>query len=124
MKRVLTILLFLIATPAWADSGSPDLLPASLKVFGSLAVVLGIVLVLYVLARKGMGGLLPAAKSGAIRIVETRHLGAKKSLCLVEVRGEELLLGVGGERIELLSRLGRREEGSFAETLEARLGEK
>ena len=90
-------------------------------------MVLGIVLLLYALGRKGMGkGWLPNAKGGAIRIVEMRHLAPKKSICLIEVRGEELLLGVGLERIEVLARFeraGQPPSGGFQATLDAARGE-
>jgi len=42
----------------------------------------------------------------AIRIVTTRHLGAKQLVTLIEVDGERLLLGVAGDRVSLVARLG------------------
>jgi flagellar biogenesis protein FliO len=41
-----------------------------------------------------------------IRIVTSRHVGAKQVLTLVEVEGERLLIGVAGERVSLVARLG------------------
>lgn len=87
---------------------------------GGLFLVLGLVLLLYYLSRKGFG-FLPTAKSGAIKIIEMRHLMPKKALCLVEVRGKELLLGIGTERIEILAALDKNQPTSptvsFEETL-------
>ncbi|MDW7645444.1 MAG: flagellar biosynthetic protein FliO [Desulfuromonadales bacterium] len=98
-----------------ADSGS--LLASSLKMLAALGVVLGLVLLLYAASRKGFG-FLPAAKGGAIKIVEMRHLAPRKAVCLVEVRGREFLLGVGNDRVELLTPLDRREgQASFEEKL-------
>jgi len=98
-----------------ADSGS--LLASSLKMLAALGVVLGLVLLLYAASRKGFG-FLPAAKGGAIKIVEMRHLAPRKAVCLVEVRGREFLLGVGNDRVELLTPLDRREgQASFEENL-------
>lgn len=99
-----------------ADWGSENLLPASLKLIGALALVLGLVLLLYYFSRKGFG-FLPAPKSGAIKLIETKHLMPKKSLFLVEVHGRQLLLGVGVDRIELLSNLEWLNNASFEETL-------
>jgi flagellar biogenesis protein FliO len=47
----------------------------------------------------------PPAADG-IRLVSNRYLGAKRFLTLVEVDGERLLVGVTGERIALVARLG------------------
>ena len=42
----------------------------------------------------------------AIRIVTSRHLGAKQLVTLIEVDGERLLLGVTGDHVSLVARLG------------------
>ncbi|BCA79121.1 flagellar biosynthetic protein FliO [Desulfuromonas sp. AOP6] len=98
-----------------AESGS--LLASSLKMLAALGVVLGLVLLLYAASRKGFG-FLPAAKGGAIKIIEMRHLAPRKAICLVEIRGREFLLGVGSERVELLTPLGPKErQHSFEENL-------
>jgi flagellar protein FliO/FliZ len=44
--------------------------------------------------------------SDAIRVVTSRQLGAKQRLTLIEVDGERLLLGVTGEGVALVARLG------------------
>lgn len=125
MVRLFLFLLFLWPIPAWAaDGAAGDMVSSILKVLAALGVVLGLVLLLYAFSRKGRGWL-PSAKGGALRVVETRHLAPKKFLCLVEVRGEELLLGVGQERVELLARLGQpgeKQTEGFADALESALG--
>ena len=112
MKK--TILFFLVifhALPAFAaEATEGGFLVPGLKLVGALAVVLAIVLLLYALSRKGLG-FLPSAKGGAIQVVEMRSLGPKKGLCLVRVRGEEFLLGLGADRVELLSRVKPAEPG-------------
>lgn len=99
-----------------AESTGDSLLPATLKVTAALGLMLGVLLVAYALSRKKLGFLAPP-RGGVINIVETRYLGPKKSLCVVAVRGEEFLLGVGNERIELISRLDRNKTASFEDTL-------
>jgi flagellar biogenesis protein FliO len=44
--------------------------------------------------------------SDAIRVVTNRYLGGKRFLTLVEVDGERLLLGVAGDQVSLVARLG------------------
>jgi flagellar biogenesis protein FliO len=41
-----------------------------------------------------------------IRLVTSRYLGAKRFLTIVEVDGERLLLGLAGEHVSLVARLG------------------
>ncbi len=44
----------------------------------------------------------------AIRLVTSRYLGGKRFLTIVEVDGERLLLGLAGEQVSLVARLGAR----------------
>jgi flagellar biogenesis protein FliO len=46
------------------------------------------------------------ADGGQIRLVTSRYLGGKRFLTLVEVDGERLLLGLAGEQVSLVARLG------------------
>jgi flagellar biogenesis protein FliO len=47
-----------------------------------------------------------AAGSEAIRVVTSRYLGGKRFLTIVEVEGERLLLGLAGDRVSLVAKLG------------------
>ena len=122
MVKLITVFIFvLLPSVAAAAEGKTDtLLPAGLKLIGALTIILGIVLLLYYCSRKGFG-FLPGQKSGAIKLIEARHLMPKKSLFLVEVRGREFLLGVGVDRIELLSRLDWHDTTPFEEALNTHL---
>ena len=51
-------------------------------------------------------------ESGAIRLVTSRYLGAKRFLTLVEVDGERLLLGLAGDQVSLVARLGGARDGA------------
>ena len=42
----------------------------------------------------------------AIRMVSSRYLGGKRFLTIVEVDGERLLLGLSGDRVSLVAKLG------------------
>jgi flagellar biogenesis protein FliO len=44
--------------------------------------------------------------SETIRLVTSRYLGAKRFLTIVEVDGERLLLGLAGDQVSLVARLG------------------
>ena len=85
------------------------------RMLGGLVLVIGLMLLIYGLYRRGFS--LPGMKEGQIRIVETRALGGRKCLCLVRVRDRELLLGVAGDQITLLERLDA-PASAFAATLD------
>lgn len=51
----------------------------------------------------------------AIRLVTSRYLGAKRFLTLVEVDGERLLLGLAGDQVSLVARLGAGRAGHVEE---------
>lgn len=50
----------------------------------------------------------------AIRLVTSRYLGAKRFLTIVEVDGERLLLGLAGDRVNLVARLSPSQHGGAA----------
>ncbi len=118
MKWMIGASALLLPSLAYAGEGGgvDNLLPAGLKLLGALVLVLGLILLFYALSRKGFG-FLPSGKSGIIKMKEMRYLMPKKALCLVEVRGEELLLSIAPERIELITRFDRRHVGTFEENL-------
>jgi flagellar biogenesis protein FliO len=57
----------------------------------------------------------PAPQGDAIRLVTSRYLGAKRFLTLVEVDGERLLLGLAGDQVSLVARLGAGREAQAEE---------
>ncbi len=109
--------IFTLTSPAFGASDSSADISAALRVLWGLLIVLGILLVIYGIAKKKLTFLHSPGK-GIIKIVEVRHLMPKKSLYLVEVRGREYLLGAGGDRIELLAAIGTKNNDSFADVLD------
>ena len=100
----------LLAAPAGAGAaGGPELAGSLAQMVGSLVLVIGIILILYYLA----GRLLKVPNGNSfryIRVVETRHLAPKKSLVLVEVGGEYLLLSNSGEGVSFIKQVEMIEE--------------
>jgi len=117
MQWFAAIILTLLPTVAFAAGDNFNLLQGSLQMLAALGVVLGILLLLYALAKKRK--LLPfgQGREGLIQIIETRHLGPRKALCLVHVGGEALLLSVCQDRIELLARPDGTAPPAFSATL-------
>ncbi len=112
---------------AFAGTEPPFSLSSTLRFFWGILIVLGILLVVYALAKKKLSFLNAGGGQGAITIVEMRHLMPRKSLCLIKVRGQEYLIGLGHDQINLIATippsLSPNEESpdnnSFAATLTA-----
>ncbi len=105
MARILPLFVLLIPSNLWgSQSENIDLFFSGLKMFIGMIIVVGLMLLVYVLNKKGIK-FLKGGKPGLIQILETRPVGGKKMLCLVEVKGQELLLGIGNERIDFLHHL-------------------
>jgi len=121
-RYILTLLvLFSLLSPPIAYCATPQsetTFSMSLRVIWGLLVVLGILFIIYGFMKKKMSFLNMQGK-GLIKIVEARHLMPKKSLYLVEVRGQEFLLGTGQDGINLIAPIRPAvKKDSFAEILE------
>lgn len=87
-----------------------------MRMIWGLLIVLGIIFVLYGLTKKRFS-LLGTSSKQEIRVVEMKPLMGKKALCLVEVRGQEYLLGIGGDTVTHIATLSGKRDQNFAETL-------
>ena len=104
MRLFLPLIIFCLSvTNAFAGTEPPFSLSATLRLIWGLLIVLGLLLVVYALAKKKLSFLNAGGGKGAITIIEMRHLMPKKSLCLVKVRGQEYLLGLGNDQINLIA---------------------
>lgn len=103
---VAILALFVISIPGISFGAENSLTgtEAYFRVIWGLLVVLGIILVLYGLLRKRFS-LLHTNSNRNIQIIEYRPIQGKKGLCLVKVRGKELLLGLSGDSINHLADL-------------------
>jgi len=86
-----------------------------LKTVGALALVLGLILLGgYLLKRYGAASGIASDRSDSIRVVATKMLGARRSLMLVRVRGQTLLLGLTPQSINCLTEI-HEVEGEWAQ---------
>jgi len=79
--------------------------------------VLAVLVVAVALIAAGIALLRARSRStgaDAIRLVTSRYLGAKRFLTIVEVDGERLLLGLAGDHVSLVARLGGARAGESA----------
>jgi len=86
------------------------------RMIWGLLVVLGIILILYGIFKKRLS-LSHTSTSQSIKIIEIKPLMSKKALCLIEVKGEEYLLGISSDQITHIATIGCKNNSSFAETL-------
>jgi len=106
-KKITYILILLTIMPFTAfasdETSTPDLFFMTVKMFSVLAVVIGIILFCLNLLKKYMpqGNMLFSEKK-CMKIVETLYLGPKKSVVLLKVASEYVLLGVSANEINYL----------------------
>ena len=85
-----------------------------IKMISALALVLGLMVVLYYLVRKTRWGGTSMAASNIIHVIAHRMLGSKKGIAIVSVAGEYLVLGIGKDQVSML---GKIESAQGIETL-------
>ena len=104
MKNFAWIMGTLLAFPAsaLATQGAADMpFMDSIRMMAIVAF-LGIVLICGTVLLGKRFKFFPTIRSGVIHVIDSRGIAPRKFLCLVEVHGKEMLLGVG-DRIELLA---------------------
>jgi len=111
------ILLVLLSPQTATAAAEMSDTSAYLRLTWGLLIVLGIILIFYALAKKRFS-LLNSSEKNLIKVLEIRHLMPKKSVCLIEVRGREYLLGIGAENVSLIAGLPQNSESTFASILE------
>jgi len=83
----------------------PDLITAGVKMIAALGVVLGMLFLLMAAIRKLSSHRIGMASGKRIQVLESHYMGVKKSISLVRVPGKVLVLGISGDRINLLDTL-------------------
>ena len=114
MKGAVFVLLLFLPTLACAEGNTNQefsFLSSLLQMFAALAIVIGLILVTRHFSGKLFKGL-PTSRfvSKHIRLIETRYIAPKKSLILVEVAGEYLLLSSSGDNLTLVKQIDMLEE--------------
>ncbi|MFQ5672376.1 MAG: flagellar biosynthetic protein FliO [Nitrospinales bacterium] len=86
------------------DTASPDLVSSGITMFSMLAVVLALVFFVFYLFKKFVlkNGLL-GGNGKLIKVLGTGMIAPRKTIALVEVAGEVLVLGISNDQIALLS---------------------
>ena len=118
---LLVLVLFYPQVAGAAEVQMPELFPSALKMIGSLFLILGMLLGMFFLFKKG--SILSSGGKGEIQILDIKHLGGRKSVCLLQVKGRQMLVGVSQDRIDLLYQLDRESDASrFEQELRQKKG--
>jgi flagellar biosynthetic protein FliO len=84
-------------------AGKPDLFSASLKMVYTLGLVLGAMFVVFHLFKKfGLRNSVFGGEGKPIKVLSTGFLAPRKSIALVEVAGDVLVIGISNDQISLL----------------------
>lgn len=113
MKGAVTLLLLLLPSLANAEGTSnPDFsfFSSFIQMIAALSIVVGLILLAKHFSSKLMNVSSGRLASKHIRIIETRYISPKKSLVLVEVGGQYLLLASSEEGITFLKQVDLLEE--------------
>jgi flagellar biosynthetic protein FliO len=94
------------APPAPKKTGEYDLIGSSVRMIGALGVVLGLIFVVLWVIRRFFTQRPLVAGGQVISILAARHIAPKKQIVVVEVEGHKLVLGLAGDSITYLTRLG------------------
>ena len=114
MNRAVFALLLLLPSLACAEGNTGQefsFISSLLQMFAALAIVIGLILITKHYSGK-LFKVLPANRfvSKHIRLIETRYISPKKSLLLIEVGGEYLLLSNSGDNLTLVKQIDMLEE--------------
>ena len=122
----LTAIAILASSVVWADESSPDPFSdmgvTTLKMLGSLVLVIGLILVVTYGIRRLRFGASPFQGGPKMRVLGTLTLAPKRSIALIEVCGELLLLGVGTENVTLISKIEDIEDQEAGGQIDQRRG--
>ena len=79
----------------------------SLKMTGSLILILGLIILLFYVLKRLRLGSLSLNRYPEMRVLGTINLAPKRAIALVEICDQWLVVGVGTENVTLLSKLDR-----------------
>ena len=86
-------------------NGAPDMMVAGLKMVAALGLVLAMILVLLYGVKRLTRQRTGTTGGKRIHVLESHYMGVKKTISLVQVPGKVLVLGISGDRINLLDTL-------------------
>ena len=84
-----------------------ELETAALRTVAALGLVVGLIVCLFYVFRRWRFGALAANNQAAMRLVGTLSLAPRRSLALVEIDDQWLVVGVGADHVTFIAKLER-----------------
>ncbi len=84
-----------------------ELETAALRTIASLGLVVGLIVCLFYVLRRWRFGALGPNNQATMRLVGTLSLAPRRSLALVEIDDQWLVVGVGADRVTFITKLER-----------------
>jgi flagellar protein FliO/FliZ len=84
-----------------------ELETAAIRTLASLGLVVGLIVCLFYLLRRWRLGALGPNNQSAMRLIGTLSLAPRRSLALVEIADQWLVVGVGADQVTLITKLER-----------------
>ena len=84
-----------------------ELETAAIRTVASLGLVVGLIVGLFYVFRRWRFGALAANNQAAMRLVGTLSLAPRRSLALVEIDDQWLVVGVGADHVTFIAKLER-----------------
>ncbi|WP_222868234.1 flagellar biosynthetic protein FliO [Saccharophagus sp. K07] len=102
MKKAILFSSVIFSLPVWASEAAANVKPgpALLQTLFGLAVVVGLILSLAWVSKRLSGGRLGNQKF--MKILAVQPLGTREKILLVDVAGQQMMLGVAPGRISML----------------------
>jgi len=84
-----------------------ELETAAIRTVASLGLVVGLIVCLFYVLRRWRFGALAPNNQAAMRLVGTLSLAPRRSLALVEIDDQWLVVGVGADQVSFITKLER-----------------
>lgn len=98
----------LISKPPTQSSGAPEIYGSFIKMLIVLGILIALLLVVLYVVKKfvwkkiGKGG-----QEDGIKVITSAYVGPKKSIALVEVAGERIVVGITSDNISMLTKVSK-----------------
>lgn len=100
--------------------GTPDIYASLFKMGLALSIVLSLLFIALFLFKKLFGKKIGmTGQNQGIRVITSAYIGPKKSIALIDISGERIVVGITPDHISMLTRLGK--EGEFRDILKEQI---
>lgn len=99
---------------------SPDIYASLFKMILALGIILSLLFIALFLFKKFIGRKMGiTGQDQSIRVIASAYIGPKKSIALVDISGERIVVGITPNHISMLTRLGK--DGEFRDILKEQI---